>query len=78
MSNGLQARGRVTIDETTWVLYSDGAYEHVVDSYDFDRYSEECVSADALSDHYTDWCIVALFADDETAEAVRRELGLID
>jgi hypothetical protein len=71
-SLGLESYGRTEYDGTEYVVYSDGAYRHVVTaaSYDADHTVRDC------DDLYTEWCGEVDFADDATSEAVGRQLGL--
>ncbi len=67
----LEVLGREKVAGIDWVVYSDGAYRHVVTASDYDA---ECTIPPADSDDdaepYTDWCSSAEFADDDTARQV--------
>ena len=67
--------GRATIDGTEYVVYWDGAYRHAVPADDFDRefYADKYTND---GDGYTAWCQDVLGADDDTALAVGRAIGL--
>jgi hypothetical protein len=74
---GLKELGRVNIDGRRWVAFDDDAYRHVVEQCHWNAATALLPGQD-LAEAYTDWCQGSLecWADDMTAKAVARAIGL--
>lgn len=70
---GLEDFGRTTVDGVEYICYWDGAYRHVITAESYDADYE--ISGEPC-DHYTEWCNKTDIADDATAVAVGKALGL--
>lgn len=82
----LETIHRITLDDIAYVLYSDGAYRHIVTAEHYDAETGDVDIDDLLGDDetaseaYTHWCDVGhrrgAFPDDATAIRVGRAAGV--